>query len=124
LDLKALAAEICLRYRQEYPDELDRYGPAGNVWCVHDSQHMLNWGVETVNGYFDIKHEVAWLANVLSARSFPTDRLARSLDICGEVVTAAVPEPGAAELTAVLAGAAQFVRSGDFIHYSALDIDH
>ena len=70
LDLLALATEICRRYREEFPDELERYGEAGNAWCVHDNQHLLNWAVETVNGYFDIEHEVAWLADCWRRGSF------------------------------------------------------
>ena len=34
LDLVALATAICERYRLEYPDERERYGDAGNAWCV------------------------------------------------------------------------------------------
>ena len=29
VDLTALAADVCRRYYQEYPDEHERYGPAG-----------------------------------------------------------------------------------------------
>src|ERR1700712_5097937 len=72
LDLVAAATEICRQYRDEFPDEEERYGDAGNAWCVHDNQHMLNWAVETANGYFDIEQELAWLANILEARQFPT----------------------------------------------------
>src|ERR1700712_2032672 len=75
LDLLTLATELCRRYRQEFPDEKKRYGDAGNQWCVHDNQHLLNWGVEAANGHLDINHEIAWLASVLEARGFPTDRL-------------------------------------------------
>ena len=31
LELRALAAEICRRYDAEFPDERERYGPAGLV---------------------------------------------------------------------------------------------
>ncbi len=118
LDLVALATAICERYRQEYPDERERYGDAGIAWCVHDNQHLLNWATESVNGELDIKREVAWLATVLEARDFPTDRLAHDLDIGAEVVLDRVDGPGARELAAVLTATAGFVRSGDFREYT------
>lgn len=119
LDLLALATEICRRYREEFPDELERYGDAGNAWCVHDNQHLLNWAVETVNGYFDIEHEVAWLANVLEARQFPLDRLARGLDIGADVTREAVEGDPGQELSRVLTSTAVFVRSGAFRDYES-----
>ena len=68
LDLVSLAADICERYRLEYPDERERYGDAGIAWCVHDNQHLLNWATESVNGELDIRQDVAWLATVLESR--------------------------------------------------------
>ena len=118
LDLAALATAICERYRLEYPDERERYGDAGIAWCVHDNQHLLNWATESVNGELDIRQEVAWLATVLEARDFPTDRLARDLDIGAEVVLDQVGGPGVRELAAVLTATAGFVRSGDFRDYT------
>ena len=118
LDLVALATAICERYRLEYPDERERYGDAGIAWCVHDNQHLLNWATESVNGELDIRQEVAWLATVLEARDFPTDRLARNLDIGADVVSGEVGGPGGRELAAVLTDTAGFVRSGDFRDYT------
>lgn len=118
LDLVALATAICERYRREYPDEWERYGDAGIAWCVHDNQHLLNWATETVNGDLDIRQEVAWLATVLESRNFPTDRLARGLDIGADVVSCRVGGPGGRDLAAVLADTASFVRSGDFWEYN------
>jgi hypothetical protein len=109
-----LATTICDRYRLEFPDEQDRYGPAGIAWCVHDNQHLLNWAAETVNGDLEMNDEVAWLANVLEARDFPPDRLARNLDIGAGVVGRMVVGPSGRQLAAVLTDAAEFVRSGDF----------
>lgn len=117
MDLLALASEICRRYREEFPDERERYGEAGNAWCVHDNQHLLNWAVETVNGYFDIKHEVAWLANILEARQFPVQRLARGLDIGADVTRGEVDGSPGEELSRVLTSTAAFVRSGAFRDY-------
>ncbi|MET0966281.1 MAG: hypothetical protein ABWZ02_07800 [Nakamurella sp.] len=118
LDLVDLATTICAQYGMEFPDERERYGDAGIAWCVHDNQHLLNWATESVNGELDIRREVAWLANVLEARDFPADRLARDLDIAADVVTGQVAEPGGRELAAVLTATAGFVRSGDFRDYT------
>ena len=88
LDLRALADEICRRYRAEFPDELKRYGDAGLAWCVHDNQHLLNWAVLETNGYGGFEQQLTWLAGVLDARDFPIARLARDLEIAAEVVDA------------------------------------
>lgn len=113
LDLLALAREICVRYRLEFPDEQERFGDVGHAWCVHDNQYVLDWGIEAVSGYVDMRHEIGWLASVLEARDFPLDRLARNLDIGADVVRNEVAgEPGE-QLAGVLADAAAFVRSRD-----------
>src|ERR1700712_1347205 len=71
LDLVDFATEICRRYRTEFPDEKVRYGEAGNQWCVHDNQHLLNWAVESANGQLEMIPEVSWLGGVSGARGFP-----------------------------------------------------
>jgi hypothetical protein len=109
VDLEALATEICARYRAEYPDEDERYGEAGEQWCRHDNQYLVNWAVLDTRAYVSIEEQVAWLAKVLEAREFPLDRLARDLDIAAEVVRARVPAGGAA--ADALSGAAAMVRS-------------
>jgi hypothetical protein len=86
LDLRALAEEICGRYRAEFPDEGERYGDAGIAWCVHDNQHILNWAVTEANGYGGFERQLEWLVDVLDARDFPLDRLARDLEIAAAVV--------------------------------------
>jgi hypothetical protein len=110
IDLVALAEEICRRYRDEFPDEQERYGDAGLAWCVHDNQHILAWAVGGRNGYVDLEGELSWLARVLSSRDFPVDRLARDLDIAAEVVRERLDgaERGIAD---DLAAGARFVRS-------------
>jgi len=110
IDLVALAEEICGRYRDEFPDEQERYGDAGVAWCVHDNQHILGWAVGARNGYTDLNKQLDWLAGVLAARDFPVDRLARDLEIAAEVVR----ERLAGEERAIaddLAAGAEFVRS-------------
>ena len=110
LGLLPLAEEICRRYRQEFPDEQQRYGDAGNAWCVHDNQYLLCWAVEAVNGYIDMEAEVDWLAGVLEARDFPLERLARGLEIGADVVAEQQGGTSLAQLAATLMGAAAYVR--------------
>lgn len=114
LDLEHLAGEVCERYYLEFADEDARYGEAGRAWCRHDNQHLLNWAAESVEGLVDLDHQVAWLAKVLEARDFPLDRLARNLELGGDVVREHVDrgEPMALALT----GAAAMVRDrGTFL---------
>jgi hypothetical protein len=112
LDLAALAHEICGRYREEFPDEQERYGDAGVAWCVHDNQHILNWAVGARNGFVDLERELAWLARVLEARDFPLDRLARNLEIGAAVVEERL-EGAARALAGDLTSAAGFIREQD-----------
>ena len=109
VDLEALATEICARYRAEYPDEDERYGEAGEQWCRHDNQYLVNWAVLDTRAYASIEEQVAWLAKVLEAREFPLDRLARDLDIAAEVVAERLA--GADAVAAALTGAATMIRS-------------
>ena len=118
IDLAALATDICRQYRLEFPDEQKRYGAAGVAWCVHDNQHLLNWASQAVNGEIDARYEVAWLANVLEARDFPVDRLARDLEIGADVVSREIALPGGAALAAELAELAVFLRSEEFRDFS------
>ena len=112
LDLEALAAEVCRRYREHYPDEEGRYGDAGVAWCVHDNQHLLNWAVLEARGFGDMRADVTWLAGVLEAREFPLDRLAHDLDMAADVVRERVPAAPAA-LEDALRAAARHVRDTD-----------
>ena len=86
VDVRALAQEVCRRYRAEYPDEEQRYGDAGQAWCVHDNQYLLHWAILDALGSTSLDDQVAWLARVLAARDFPLDRLARDLELCAEVL--------------------------------------
>jgi hypothetical protein len=121
IDLVVIARHICQRYQLEFPDERGRYGPAGNAWCVHDNQHLLNWAAETVLGSFDMREQVAWLAGVLTARSFPVERLARNLDIAADVAVVHIPGGPGRQVADVLTDAATFLRSGDHVGYEPTD---
>lgn len=106
VELAPIAARICERYRETYPDEEGRYGEAGMAWCRHDNQHILNWAIGGAAGVVDFMREITWLARVLDARDFPLDRLARDLDLAAEEVG---DLPGVA---AVLRAGAEHVRGG------------
>ena len=108
LDLRSLAREVCARYREEFPDERERYGDAGMAWCLHDNQHLLNWAVVEANGFGDFERQLAWLAGVLEARAFPLDRLARDLELAAEAMDGEGGRRSAAE---ILASGARLVRS-------------
>ena len=107
LDVRELAKEVCRRYRSEFPDEEERYGDAGQAWCVHDNQYLLHWALLDAQGTTSLAEQVAWLARVLDARDFPLERLARDLELCADVVAGTgAPWAGdvAARLRAVASG--------------------
>ena len=106
LDLRALAVEICRRYRLEFPDEQERYGEAGIAWCIHDNQHILNWAVTDWSGFGGLRSQLEWLAGVLHARDFPVSRLARNLELAADVV-----KPNQLGLSNALTDAARFVST-------------
>jgi hypothetical protein len=110
IDLVALAEEICRRYREEFPDERERYGDAGAAWCVHDNQHILAWAVGARNGYVELERQLGWLARVLAARDFPVERLARDLEIAADVARERLGGPERA-IADDLAAGARFVAS-------------
>ena len=110
IDLAGLAREVCRRYREEFPDEGERYGDAGVAWCLHDNQHIVNWAVLARNGLADLDRQLTWLARVLEARQFPLDRLARDLEIAAEVVRERLAGPARAVAEELDRGAA-LVRS-------------
>ena len=111
LELEPVVLEICRRYRSEFPDEVNRYGDAGFEWCLHDNRYLVAWAAHDVEDLgVDLINEVEWLAQVLRARDFPLDRLARDLEIAAEVADdqAAARSP---KLAGRLREAAEHVRS-------------
>ncbi|MGZ8476211.1 MAG: hypothetical protein ACXWWQ_08360 [Candidatus Limnocylindria bacterium] len=109
LDLVVLAREICDRYRRHYPDEDERYGPAGMDWCRHDNQWLLSWAVGDVLGVTDLDEQAGWLARVLRSRDFPIDRLAHDLRLAGDVVQENLPPGTGTPVAAALRRAAASV---------------
>lgn len=89
VDLVGLARTVAEAYRDDFPDEDERYGPAGFEWCVHDNQHILNWAVRAAGGHVDLSAQLTWLARVLEARDYPIDRLARDLELAAGALTEA-----------------------------------
>jgi hypothetical protein len=89
LDLRVLAERVTDLYGGEYPDEDERYDRAvWRAWCRHDAQYLLQWAVLEGSELLSLSEQVAWLASVLAARDFPLDRLARTLELCADVVGA------------------------------------
>ena len=84
--LAPLADRVTERYCAEYPDEAERYGPAGRAWCVHDNLYLFAWAFGQLRGHVVFDEQVLWLAHVLHSRDFPLERLARDLRIAAEVV--------------------------------------
>ena len=70
--LTALAEAVSDRYFEEFPEDLERYGEAARAWEIHDTAHCLNWAVLDVEELASLQHQIGWLADVLSARGFPT----------------------------------------------------
>jgi hypothetical protein len=111
--LAPVADAICERYRDEYPDEIERYGDAGIEWCRHDNQWLLSWASGDVLGVTDLCEQACWLARVLHARDFPVDRLARDLQIAAEVVAQGAFGEASAAVAERLAVAAETVYALD-----------
>jgi len=96
VDLYTLAALVADRHLAAHPEELERYGPAGRQWCLHDNQHLVNWAILDVRGDTDLLGKVAWLAGVLDARGYPLDSLRDNL----REAAAVLRESGDSELAA------------------------
>lgn len=91
IELVPLARDICRRYRTEFPDEEERYGAAGDAWCVHDNQYLLAWAIQDArDGTVVLDEQAVWLATVLHARGFPVARLIRDLDLAADVASAGI----------------------------------
>jgi hypothetical protein len=82
LDLVAPARRACEAYQREVPDYAERYGPVGMTWCVHDSQHILNWALTRSQAGFE--RELDWLIRVLAARDFSLEELARGIELLAD----------------------------------------
>lgn len=111
VQLLPLAEEVCRRYRQEFPDEQQRYGDAGDAWCVHDNLYLFDWAVLHLGDCADLFEEVSWLADVLEARNFPLERLARGLDLAAEVAVEQLTGRWGGHVAALMREAAADLRT-------------
>ena len=89
--LAPLAEEIDDLYFAEFPEDVERYGDGARAWEVHDTCHCLHWAILDAEGYASLDKEVAWLSDVLGARGFPLEKLARNLELAAAVVEDRVP---------------------------------
>lgn len=112
IELVPLAEDICRRYHTEFPDEHERYGPAGQAWCLHDNQYLLAWAIQDArDGTVQLDEHAVWLADVLASRGFRVARLARDLELAAAVVSEWVRDPTLArDAAARLLAASKRVR--------------
>ena len=108
--LLPLAETIADRYFAEFPEDAARYGDAARPWEIHDTSYCLYWAFLDVEGGADLAREIAWLADVLGARGFPLEHLARNLELAADVVEECVE--GSAAVAAGLRTAASSTRPG------------
>ena len=91
VELSPLAARLCELYYESYPDDLERYGGAGQAWCDHDSRYLLAWALEDAGaGTLSAVEQVQWLGRVLAGRNFPVERLARHVGLTAAVLDSEV----------------------------------
>ena len=107
IELAPVLDKIADRYFAEFPGDLERYGDPARDWELHDTAHCINWAALEVRGFASLDDNITWLANVLRARDFPLEQLARNLELAAEVCDEQLSEAVAARLRA----AATLVRS-------------
>lgn len=95
IELAPLTEAIADRYFAEFPEDLERYGPAARPWELHDTAYCLQWAFLDVDGLADLQREIAWLRDLLHARGFPLEHLARNLELAADVVGERLGEDGA-----------------------------
>jgi hypothetical protein len=107
--LAPLAEAIADRYFAEFPEDLERYGAAARPWELHDTAYCLQWALLDLEGLADLPREIAWLRDILRARAFPLEHLARNLELAADVVAEELGAEGA-PAAARLRDAAQTAR--------------
>lgn len=86
IELEPIAREICARFYDRYPHELERSGEAGTEWCRHDNQYLLAWAIQDArDGTVLLVEQAVWLAGVLETRGFPVEQLIGNLQIAAEI---------------------------------------
>ena len=109
VDLVLVAKRAAAAFVAAFPDYADRYGPVAVPWCVHDDQHLLNWAILSLDDQVDYERELAWLARVLEARTFPLAWLASGLDVLATSVREVYP--ALTDVAARVDEGAAFIRS-------------
>jgi hypothetical protein len=109
VDLVLVAERAAAGFVAAFPDYADRYGPVAIPWCVHDDQHLLNWAILSLDEQVDYERELAWLARVLEARTFPLTWLAGGLDVLAATVREVYP--ALTDVAARVDEGAAFIRS-------------
>lgn len=110
LDLRVLASEVTEAHLADHPEDLERYGPAGREWCIHDNQHLLNWALLEVTNGVDFGAQVEWLAGVLRSRGYPVANLADNLQTAARTVSRSVDSVHANALADVLRDGCASIR--------------
>jgi hypothetical protein len=87
IDLGPLAEAVADRYFAAHPEDLERYGAdVARAWELHDTRYLLSWAIGDVEGRVELDRQVAWLARILEARSFPLEHLSSNLELAAGVV--------------------------------------
>jgi hypothetical protein len=107
IELAPLLERIADRYFAEFPGDLERYGTVARDWELHDTAHCVNWAALDLKGFASLDRNIAWLANILRARDFPVEQLARNLELAADVCAGELGDGVAARLR----NAASHVRS-------------
>ena len=107
IPLAPLLEAVADRYFAEFPGDLERYGDVARDWELHDTAHCVNWAALEAKGFASLDRNISWLADILAARDFPLEQLARNLELAGDVCAEQLGEEVAERLRA----AATLVRS-------------
>lgn len=81
-DLHTLAIKVTEIHLQRHPEDTERYGDLAWAWCVHDTQHLMAWGVDDT----DFAGQLRWLAGLLEARGYPVANLYDCVHTCARVL--------------------------------------
>jgi hypothetical protein len=107
IELAPVLEAIADRYFAEFPSDLERYGEAARDWELHDTAHCINWAALDVRGFTSLDRNISWLTDILRARDFPLEQLARNLELAADVCAETIGDAVAARLR----NAATHVRS-------------
>jgi hypothetical protein len=81
-DLRGLAERVTDIHLQRHPEDANRYGDLARAWCIHDTQHLMAWGINDT----DFAGQLGWLAGLLDARGYPVENLHDCVLTCARVL--------------------------------------